>query len=190
MWATWKTSVMKSFHVILAATENTWVWLWKLVWVLTVTKHNSRCNSDAYNKTSFWGICDFMLVIAQQTGGYHAEMPISARSPLISTIIMKTRRNGPAGPSMKLEKGQELTGKMFIMISTLGRSRHLLKLHQRLLPQKTPTASPRSTTSWVRFLVCLVFIKTLNIVRSSVKLVWGLGNCSMRWSHVLLVVKR
>ena len=66
---------------------------------MTVTKHNSRCNSDAYNKTSFWGICDFMLVIAQQTGGYHAEMPISARSPLISTIIMKTRRNGPLGCS-------------------------------------------------------------------------------------------
>ena len=62
----------------------------------------------------------------------------------------------------------------FAMTSIQGKSQHLLKLHQRLLPQKTPTASPRSTTSWVQFLVCLLFIKTLSIVRSSVKLMWGL----------------
>ena len=33
--------------------------------------------------------------------------------------------NGMNGPNMKLEKGQELTGKMFTMISTLGRSRKI-----------------------------------------------------------------
>ena len=36
-----------------------------------------------------------MWVTALQTGGYHAEMPISARSPIISAIVMETRRNGP-----------------------------------------------------------------------------------------------
>ena len=108
----------------------------------------------------------------------------------VMMMVKNSWMNGTNGPNMKLEMDQKLTGKMFTMTSTLGKSQHLLKLHHRLLPQKTPTASPRSTTSWVQFLVCLVFIKTLNIVRSSVKLVWGLGSCSMRWSHVLLVVKR
>ena len=45
-------------------------------------------------KHCFLEICNFLFVAAQQTRGYHAEMPISARKPFISAIIMKTRRNG------------------------------------------------------------------------------------------------
>ena len=52
-----------------------------------------RWNSDVHKKDKFSGNICFLLAIAQQTWGYQAEMPISARSPLISTIIMKTLRN-------------------------------------------------------------------------------------------------
>ena len=56
-----------------------------------------RLNMDMHKNTSFLEISVFLIGIAQQTWGYQAEMLISARSPLISAIIIKTPRYDTLG---------------------------------------------------------------------------------------------
>ena len=93
-------------------------------------------------KHCFLEICNFLFVAAQQTRGYHAEMPISARKPFISAIIMKTRRNGPLGKSSPIIICSFDTSDMLTIVSYSVTSASLHLHHTKSSWTKASTENP------------------------------------------------